>query len=121
MAMAAANGRTPTVLVLGKEDYPAFKAWTERELRLDIERDSYRGVQVRRNPSIYLSRVISDGEYPSHLFTPLAETAPGPLWPSTLARGASGQPLSRGHNTLKHGRRRWLKSQALGASSRESP
>lgn len=62
LAMAAANGRTPTVLVLGKEDYPAFKAWAERELRLDIERDSYRRVQVRPNPSIYLSRVMLQTE-----------------------------------------------------------
>lgn len=47
-----------TALVLGKEDYPAFKAWAEDALGLDIERDSYRGVRVRQNSAIYLSRLM---------------------------------------------------------------
>ena len=43
--------------MLGKEDYPAFKAWAMETLGLDIEGERYRGVPVRWNEPVYLSRL----------------------------------------------------------------
>ena len=58
LAAAAKENRTPMALVLGKEDYPAFAAWAESAAGMDIGRDSYRGVRVRPNEAIYLSRLM---------------------------------------------------------------
>ena len=58
LTAVAEAGRTPTALVLGKEDYPAFKTWAQDELGLDVEQDPYRGVRVRLNAAIFLSRVM---------------------------------------------------------------
>ena len=56
-AEALSQARAPVELVLGKEDYPAFKAWAMETLGLDIEGERYRGVPVRWNEPVYLSRL----------------------------------------------------------------
>ena len=58
LAASSRGERTPTALVLGKEDYPAFKAWAQDLLGLDIESDGYRGLPVRANEKIFLSRLM---------------------------------------------------------------
>jgi hypothetical protein len=55
---AEQSGRQPSVLVLGQEDFPAFQAWAREALDEAIETGStYRGVRIRHNGAIFLSRL----------------------------------------------------------------
>ncbi|MGC1301014.1 MAG: hypothetical protein WA840_01460 [Caulobacteraceae bacterium] len=55
---AAETGRTPAALVLGQEDFPAFQEWARGELGEEIAAGStYRGVPIRHNGSVFLSRL----------------------------------------------------------------
>jgi hypothetical protein len=58
LGQAEETGRKPAILVLGQEDYPAFQQWAREALGEEIEPGStYRGVRIRHNGRVFLSRL----------------------------------------------------------------
>ena len=89
LAAAAEADRTPVELVLGKEDYPVFEAWARAIHGVDVLEGGYRGLRVRHNPTLFLSRL----RLPSKPGSPTA-LLPGAAQASAL-RPPTGALLSR--------------------------